>query len=88
MEGEFRRGVVHGRATYYLDNGTRYYKKDFKQEMMKKKFQVHGSVSKRSPTWAGRRYRGRRQSGDYEVVVILVLRGDRRLKFGCFLKKV
>ena len=26
MEGEFRRGVVHGRATYYLDNGTRYYK--------------------------------------------------------------
>ena len=24
MEGKFRRGVVHGRATYYLDNGTRY----------------------------------------------------------------
>merc|ERR1719220_1596488 len=24
MEGEFRRGVVHGRATYYLDNGTRF----------------------------------------------------------------
>ena len=27
MEGEFRRGVVHGRATYYLDNGTRYYQR-------------------------------------------------------------
>ena len=23
MEGEFLRGVVHGKATYYLDNGTR-----------------------------------------------------------------
>ena len=33
MEGEFRRGVVHGRATYYLDNGTRYYKEPFKHEM-------------------------------------------------------
>ena len=34
MEGEFRRGVVHGRATYYLDNGTRYYYKElFKQRI-------------------------------------------------------
>ena len=23
MEGEFKRGMVHGRATYYLGNGTR-----------------------------------------------------------------
>ena len=65
MEGEFLRGVVHGKATYYLDNGTRcsVEKRTTKLKLISW-LQVHWALQKRRAPWKGSRHRGRWQTGE------------------------
>merc|ERR1712083_880602 len=64
MEGKFRRGVVHGRATYYLDNGTRFMG-------LFRKGVPHGRAvviaEDGSQVWEGSFYRGQPETQDLEL---------------------